>query len=143
MDKLPEYVVTHPWLVALAVVALIAVVVYELMSRRDDFASISAQQLIRLQNSGALVLDLRDPESFAAGHINGARHMDSAQILRATETLRKHKEKPVVVYCKSGVTGASAARVLASQGFTQAFNLRGGLSGWSAEGLPLTQEEKS
>jgi rhodanese-related sulfurtransferase len=143
MDKLPEYVANHPWLVAIAAVALVVVVVYEIVSRRDDFASISSQELIRLQNGGALVLDLRDPDSFAAGHINGARHMDSADILRATEKLRKYKEKPVIVYCKTGVTGASAVRVLASQGFGQAFNLRGGLATWSADGLPLTQDEKS
>jgi len=142
MDRLADYVANHPWLVALVVLSLVVVLVYELMARRDDFASVSAQQLIRLQNSGALVLDLRDAESFTAGHINGARLFDSAEILRASESLRKYKEKPVVVYCKSGVTGASAARVLASQGFSQAFNLRGGIGAWSADGLPLTQNEK-
>ncbi len=142
MDKLPEYVANHPWLVAIAVAALLIVIVYEVIARRDDFASISSQELVRLQNAGGLVLDLRDTESFAAGHIGGARHMDSANILRATEKLPKYKEKPVIVYCKSGTTGASAVRVLASQGFTQAFNLRGGLAAWSAEGMPLTQEEK-
>ena len=40
MDKLPEYVANHPWLVAIAAVALVVVVVYEIMARRDDFASI-------------------------------------------------------------------------------------------------------
>jgi rhodanese-related sulfurtransferase len=83
------------------------------------------------------VLDLRAPDAFAGGHVAGARRMDSAEILKAGETLRKHKEKPLVVYCESGSTGASAARTLARQGFTRALNLRGGLATWRAEGLPL------
>jgi rhodanese-related sulfurtransferase len=51
--------------------------------------------------------------------------------------LRKYKEKPVIVYCESGSTGASAARVLSGQGFKQAYNLRGGLAAWRADNLPL------
>jgi 3-mercaptopyruvate sulfurtransferase SseA len=66
--------------------------------------------------------------------------MDSAEILKAGETLKKHKDKPVLVYCESGSLGASAARILAGQGFTKAVNLRGGLAGWRAESLPLSKD---
>jgi len=53
--------------------------------------------------------------------------------------LKKYKEKVVVVYDDSGSLGASAARQLATQGFTKAFNLRGGLVSWRTENLPLTR----
>jgi rhodanese-related sulfurtransferase len=139
MERLPEYIANHPWLVSMAVLAALLVVVYEWRARRDAFAGISPQDLIRLQNQGALVIDLRKPEEFAAGHIGGARRMDSAQMLTAGDTLKKYKEKNVIVYCESGTVGASAARVLAGQGFKQAFNLKGGLGGWRTENLPLTQ----
>jgi rhodanese-related sulfurtransferase len=43
------------------------------------------------------------------------------------------------VYCDSGSLGAAAARQLIAQGFTKAFNLRGGLSQWRAENLPLAR----
>lgn len=123
----------------MAVVAALLVVVYEVRARRDSFAAISPQDLIRLQNRGAVVLDLRSSEDYAAGHISGARDFDSAQLLQANETLRKHREKPVIVYCGDGSTGAAAARVLQRQGFAQAFNLRGGLAAWRTENLPLEQ----
>lgn len=139
MENLSLYVAAHPWLVALTVVAALLVVVYEVRARRDAFAAVSPQDLIRLQNQGALVLDLRKSEDYAAGHVGGARDFDPAQLLAANETLRKHKEKPVVVYCETGSTGAAAARVLAGQGFTKAYNLRGGLAAWRAENLPLEQ----
>lgn len=121
----------------MAAVAALLVVVFEVRARRDAFGAISAQDLIRLQNQGALVIDLRHADAFASGHIAGARRMDSADMLTAGDSLKKYKEKPLVVYCDSGSTGAAAARVLAGQGFKQAFNLRGGVSGWRTENLPL------
>lgn len=137
MENLPDYIANHPWLVSMAGIAAVLVIVYEVRSRRDAFAAISAQDLIRLQNQGALIVDLRASDAFAAGHIAGARRMDSAEMLSAGDTLKKYKEKPLVVYCESGSTGAAAARVLAGQGFKQAFNLRGGVTAWRTENLPL------
>jgi hypothetical protein len=78
MDRLIEYAGNHPWLVAAAVLAALLVLVFELRTRQDSFAAIPPQELIRMMNQGALVLDLRSPEDFAAGHIGGARRMDSA-----------------------------------------------------------------
>jgi rhodanese-related sulfurtransferase len=63
--------------------------------------------------------------------------MDSAEMLTAGDSLKKYKEKNVIVYCDSGSTGAAAARVLERQGFKQVFNLKGGLTGWRSENLPL------
>ncbi len=90
-------------------------------------------------NQGALLIDLRPPEAFATGHVAGAKLMNGEEILKAGETLRKHKEKTVIVYDDTGSLGASAARQLAAQGFSKAFNLRGGLAAWRAENLPLTR----
>lgn len=139
MEKLPEYIANHPWLVSMAVLAALLVIVFEIRARRESFAAISPQDLIRLQNQGALVIDLRKPEDYEAGHIGGSRRMDSAEMLTAGDTLKKYKEKTVIVYCHSGSTGAAAARVLTGQGFTQVFNLRGGVGSWNADNLPLAK----
>ena len=65
-------------------------------------------------------------------------------MLTAGDTLKKFREKNVVVYCESGSTGAAVARVLTRQGFKQVFNLKGGVEGWRSENLPLaTGEGKS
>jgi rhodanese-related sulfurtransferase len=101
--------------------------------------SISPQELIRLMNQGALLLDLRPAEQYQAGHLTGARQMNGEQILRAADTLKKHKEKAVVVYDDSGSLGAAAVRQLTAQGFTRVFALRGGLSAWRADNLPVSR----
>lgn len=112
---------------------------FELRARAENQVSVSPQELIRLMNQGALVLDLRPAEQYQAGHLNGARQMNSDQILKAGDTLKKHKEKLIVVYDDSGSLGGAAVRQLTAQGFTKAFALRGGLSAWRAEQLPLSR----
>ncbi|HUN27649.1 MAG TPA: rhodanese-like domain-containing protein [Steroidobacteraceae bacterium] len=139
MDRLIEFAQHHSLLVAAAVLAALLVVAYETYLRRQSAQAVTPQELIRLMNQGALVLDLRPPDQYAAGHINGARQMSSDAVLKAADTLKKHKEKPVVVYCDAGSVGAAAVRQLAAQGFTKVFSLRGGLGAWRAENLPLAR----
>ena len=140
MDRLLEYSSHHPWLAALAVAAAMAVLAYELRLRAQSFAALAPQDVIRLMNQGATVLDVRGQEAFQEGHIGGARHFDAAQIASAGDTLRKYKERPLIVYCDRGTTAAATVRALTQQGFTKVFNLRGGITAWRAENLPLARE---
>jgi rhodanese-related sulfurtransferase len=140
MDRLLEYSSHHPWLAALAVAAAVAVLAYELRLRAQSFAALAPQDVIRLMNQGATVLDVRAQQAFQEGHINGARHFDAAQIAKAGESLKKYKERPLIVYCDRGTTAAVTVRALTQQGFTKVFNLRGGITAWRAENLPLARE---
>jgi len=139
MERLIEYVTHHPLLVGSVALALVLVITTESRLRATAFAAITAQELIRLMNQGALVLDIRKPDEYAQGHVNGAKHLPSDQILTASENFKRFKDKPVVVYCDSGSLASSAVRQLHDQGFTKAFTLRGGFAGWRAENLPVTK----
>jgi len=139
MDRLLEYVTHHYWYAAGAALAALMVIVYELRARNENIAAVSPQDAVRLMNQGAVVIDLRPAEAFATGHVAGARQMSGEQILKAGDTLKKQKEKVLVVYDDTGSLGASAVRQLAAQGFTKAFNLRGGIAAWRAENLPLSK----
>jgi len=143
MERLFEYANHHPWLAGALVLASILVIVYEMRVQSESKASVSPQDMVRLMNQGALLIDLRPLEQYSAGHVGGARQMSGEQILQAADTLKKYKEKTVVVYDDTGSLSASAARQLAAQGFTKAFNLRGGLAAWRTENLPLTRGEKA
>src|SRR5690349_12665683 len=139
MERLIEYLTHHPLLAGVAVLALIIVISNEARLRATAFAAITSQELVRLMNQGALVLDIRKAEEFAKGHVNGAKQLPSDQILTAGENFKRFKEKPVVVYCDSGSLAAAAVRQLNVQGFTKAFTLRGGFSAWRAENLPIAK----
>ena len=139
MDRLLEFLSHHPWLGTGTACAVALLVVYEMRARAESQFSVSPQQLIRLMNQGALLLDLRPADQYQAGHLAGARQMSGEALLAAGDTLKKHKEKTVVVYDDTGSVGASAVRQLAAQGFTRAFALRGGLAAWRADNLPLSR----
>jgi|SRR5215472_1494224 len=139
MDRVLEYMSHHPWLSTATIVVMALVLVYEMRARSESRLGVSPQELIRLMNQGALLLDLRAPEQFQAGHLAGARQMNGEQILQAADTLKKHKEKAVVVYDDTGSLAVAAVRQLLSQGFTRALMLRGGLAAWRADNLPLSR----
>ncbi|HUQ11606.1 MAG TPA: rhodanese-like domain-containing protein [Steroidobacteraceae bacterium] len=139
MDRLIEYITHHPLLAGAVVLALIIVVSNEARLRATAFAAVTSQELVRLMNQGALVLDIRKPDEFAKAHVNGARQLPSDQILKAGENFKRYKEKPVVVIDESGSLSAAAVRQLNNQGFTKAFCLRGGFAAWRADNLPVAK----
>jgi rhodanese-related sulfurtransferase len=140
MQRLLEYANHHPGLSLLLGAALIAVLIYELRERSRGLGAIGPQDAVRLMNQGAAVLDVRDAEAYAAGHIRGARHMPADRLADSLDSLKRFRERPVIVYCERGSSAATALRTLAAQGFTKVVSLRGGLGAWRTENLPVTRE---
>lgn len=140
MDHLRLYVHVHPLLAAATLAMAVIVIVFEMRTRGESSASVSPQEAIQLMNRGALAIDVRPADEYAAGHLSGARRMDGEQILKGEDLLKKYKQKPLIVYCDRGSIAASAVRQLRAQGFTHAVNLRGGISGWRAEHLPVEKD---
>ena len=119
--------------------AAVAVIFYELRARLQSFAALSAMQAVRLMNQGALVIDLRNKESFDAGHIGEARNIPAAELESQAEVLKKWRDKTVITYCDSGISAAAAARTLTKLGFSKVFNLEGGMNAWLKDNLPMTK----
>jgi rhodanese-related sulfurtransferase len=139
MQRLFEFVGHHPYLAGGAVLAAIALAVYEVMARIQAFAALSAAQVVRLMNQGALVLDLRTRQSFDAGHIGDARHIPAAELEAQADSLKKWRDKNVITYDDTGSGGAGAARTLTKLGFTKVSSLEGGLNAWIKDNLPLSK----
>ena len=72
-----------------------------------------------------------------AGHVSGAKHLDPAQHVDAAETLKRFKDRLLVLYCENGGIATALTQKLQASGFTKVFTLRGGIAQWRAEGLPL------
>ena len=83
-----------------------------------------------ITNSDVQLVDVRTPEEYAEGHIEGARNIDVFDddfLEEAQKSL--DKSRPVAVYCRSGKRSADAARKLSANGF-QVTNLEGGILAW-------------
>jgi rhodanese-related sulfurtransferase len=139
MDRLLLYASHNTWPVALASVTFVAVLAYEIRLFMQNTASVAPQAAIQMMNQGATILDLRPETEYAQGHISGARHFEAAQILEAAESLKRYKERPLILYCDRGTVAPAALRTLSRQGFTRVVTLRGGLTAWRAENLPLAR----
>jgi rhodanese-related sulfurtransferase len=94
-----------------------------------------ATQLINRED--ALVVDVREANEFAAGHVLGAKNLPLARLNAVGADLAKRKERPVIVYCDGSDRAAKAAAALRKQGFTRVLNLSGGLGAWQQAGLPV------
>jgi rhodanese-related sulfurtransferase len=139
MNRFLEYTTNHPFLVAAAAILAVLAIVIELRARARGSTSVSTNDAILLANSGALLLDVRDAKDYEAGHIIDARNIPAAEVASRAESLKKFKEKPVIVYCDGGFTSAGAARALRASGFTKVVTLNGGLNSWRQENLPLVK----
>ena len=140
MQRLLEYTAHHQALSLLAVAAVIAVLIYEWRERAQRAGAVSPQDAVRLMNQGAALLDVRATEEYAAGHIRGARSLPLERLADSVDSLKRYKDKPIIVYCERGSGAAAAMRQLAQLGFGKVVNLRGGLSAWRAEQLPVARD---
>lgn len=94
----------------------------------------------RLFNDDALVLDVREDKEYAAGHIPRAKHIPLGQLSNRLKEIESHKDKPVLVTCRSGNRSAHACRILKKAGFTSVFNQAGGIIAWERANLPVTKK---
>jgi rhodanese-related sulfurtransferase len=139
MPRLIEFAGNHFYLISAAAVMAVVVIVSEIRARIQDFAAIAPTDAIRLMNQGAVVIDLREPAEYQAGHISEARNFTLQNLTVGADALKKYREKPVIACCNTGINGGSAARELSKLGFSRVFNLRGGLNAWRQENLPLVR----
>jgi rhodanese-related sulfurtransferase len=94
---------------------------------------VAPAQVQALADRGILLLDVREDDEWAAGHIDGAVHLPLGQLDPA-----KVPESPVVLVCRSGNRSGKAARALLAIGRADVHNLTGGILAWAKSGLPLT-----
>ena len=139
MSRLLAYVAHHAWLTAGTALVAVVVLAYELRLRASGSIAVGPAEVVRLMNRGALLIDLRAKDAYEAGHIGEARHLPTEQLDAELETLKKWREKPVILYCDSGVRSAAATRKLLKAGFAQAVSLDGGVLAWTRDNLPLVK----
>ena len=94
-----------------------------------------AVQLINREK--AVLIDVSDPEEFAAGHAAGARSVPLANLQAGSNDLPKNKQLPLVVVCSNGSRATRAVATLKSLGFDNAKALAGGLAAWREANLPV------
>jgi rhodanese-related sulfurtransferase len=87
-----------------------------------------------LTHPDALVVDVREPHEYAAGHLPGAVSIPQAELALQVSTLPRDRD--LLVVCEGGTRSVRAARFLKQVGFAHVTNLAGGTAAWRAAGQP-------
>jgi rhodanese-related sulfurtransferase len=96
----------------------------------DDFATLAG-------TDGVVLLDVRTPDEFAAGHLEGAQNIDVEAADFATQISGLDKAATYAVYCHSGNRSATAMKTMTDAGFTNVSDLSGGIAAWAQAGKPV------
>lgn len=125
------------WLIVIAVVSGVGVLWPTIAKRMSGIPQIGVSQAVNLMNRReALVLDVRAPGEFGGGHLPRAKNIPVGELKTRAGELDKWKDKPVIVHCATGNRSHPAAKTLKGAGFTEVFELQGGIGAWTQAGMP-------
>lgn len=93
----------------------------------------------KLKQPNVQLLDVRTPEEFSEGHLDNAINIDVTAADFDAKVASLDKEKPVMVYCKSGGRSAKASARLKELGFKTISDLEGGITNWKSENKPVVK----
>jgi glyoxylase-like metal-dependent hydrolase (beta-lactamase superfamily II)/rhodanese-related sulfurtransferase len=107
-------------------------------SERISFMSMDElQRRIETGRPGLEILDVREADAFAAGHIPGARHLPRGQLELRIDELFPDPNVRILIYCEVGKISTLAAGTLHAMGFGSAIALDGGILSWQEAGYPV------
>ncbi|PNQ75466.1 rhodanese-like domain-containing protein [Hanstruepera neustonica] len=84
----------------------------------------------QIEKGKVQLVDVRTPNEYQSGHIKNAQNIDFNAPSFASQFEKLDKEKPVYVYCRSGMRSAQASKKLVAMGFKEIYDLRGGYLNW-------------
>lgn len=98
--------------------------------------TVTVADAVKLRDGGAFVLDVRQPDEFAAGHIPGATLIPVWDV--AGRLAEIPRDRQVLVVCRSGARSAQGRDILLHAGYPSVTSMEGGMTAWTAAGNPTT-----
>jgi rhodanese-related sulfurtransferase len=95
-------------------------------------------EILKTQKDSYIILDVRTKEEFGSGHLERAVLIPVDEL--ETRFGELAKDKPIIVYCRSGNRSAKAAAMLISKGFSPVYDMTGGINAWTGKGYPVIVE---
>lgn len=138
MDQFIEFAGNHMLMVIAFIGTLLMLVYTEISRHNQGFSTISTHDAVSLiNNEDAAVVDVSNADVYRKAHISGAWHLPLSQLKNPGKDIEKLKDHPIIVVCKSGTTAQMAASSLVKQGYVSVSLLRGGMSQWISDHLPV------
>lgn len=137
MNQFIEFSTNH-WEMVAVFMAILATLLF--VEKKGGAPGLTASAATTLMNTeDAIVVDIRPEKEFSTGHITGAMNIPATKMKENLNRLEKHKDAPIILVCKSGITSGSSAKDLKKEGFTKLYKLQGGIAEWQSSNLPLVK----
>lgn len=108
---------------------------HRLFGAKPDVPEVNVAEAQQRQAQGALMLDVREPEEWASGHVPGATHIPLGELGRRLADLPRDRE--LLTVCARGNRSARAAELLQQAGYGRVASVSGGIVAWAERGLPV------
>ncbi|WP_290770269.1 MULTISPECIES: rhodanese-like domain-containing protein [Exiguobacterium] len=113
------------------ILALMAIIIFVITSEKDEITKIDVKTLQnKLENEEITLLDVRESSEYGGGHVEGAVNAPLSS-LNANQ-LPYPKDEPIYVICRSGNRSAQAASQLQDAGYTEIYDVSGGMMAWES-----------
>ena len=144
MEHFPEFVANHLFLFSLFL-AILALLIWNLFGNAvSGILEIAPVEATRMMNhEKAIVLDIRNENEFAEGHIINSINAPADKLSEQTDNLEKYRKRPIILTCKHGSDSVRAARILKLKQFEKVYCLKGGLQAWRSANLPLVRNQSN
>lgn len=140
MEQIVTFAASHYILVGSLITLLCLLVITEI---RKGAPSISSQDLTRLVNKeNAVVIDVREKVDFNKGHIVSALNFPYSTLKERTSELSKYQDSTIIIVDAMGQHAGTASKWLKESGIAMVMRLKGGISGWQADSLPLIKKQE-
>lgn len=131
-----NFIIDNWYLILLALVS--AAMLLLPLAKGGAGGSLTAANAVQLINrEKAVVIDVCEPEEYAAGHVKGARNVPLGELQERLPGMVKNKALPVVLVCAKGARAARAEGVAKKLGYARAQALAGGMKAWREANLPV------
>lgn len=117
-----------------------AALTFATVSHAEDTPKIDQASLLKRiekKDASLVILDVRTPEEYAAGHVPGAINIPYTHLPSRISEVADAADKDIVVYCAVGVRAEWGAERLRENGFTKLLHLDGDMKAWEAQKRPL------
>lgn len=131
--------IVQNWFLFVALIVVVALLLMDpLRKRASGIRSISAIEAPQIINhDGALVVDVSESGEFNSGHVPGAINVPVKELTPLPKKLEQHKDKPIIVICRTGSRSNRAVTLLKKHGFESLYLLKGGFLSWQKENYPI------
>lgn len=143
MQKIFEFTSAHTLMVLMLMISFFVLVFTELRRKATGLIAVEPTDAVALINNDGVVLDLRNAEAFARGHIVNARNVPYDEFDAGSDKIGKFRSSPVIAVCDAGTTSNKVVDALRKTGFESVYGLKGGMAAWGQAGLPVVTGKKT